>query len=95
MHLFINTEAECVDELPHDIGGFKLYQIKCSPQEWVQKSQDLRYLKMNTSRRKELIGTRKVGRCLGSLYCMSAKLPISAFSRGSIKLHELPECEWP
>ena len=30
MHLFINTEAECVDELPHDIDGFKLYQIKCS-----------------------------------------------------------------
>ena len=35
MHLFINTEAECVDELPHDINGFKLYQIKCSQQEWV------------------------------------------------------------
>ena len=32
MHLFINTEAECVDELPHDIDGFKLYQIKFSPQ---------------------------------------------------------------
>ena len=41
MHLFINTEAECVDEMPHDIDGFKLYNIKCSPQEWVQKSQDL------------------------------------------------------
>ena len=54
MHLFINTMAECVDELPHDIDGFKLYQIKCSPQEWVQKSQDLHYFKMNTSRRKDL-----------------------------------------
>ena len=43
MHLFINTEAECVDDLPHDIDGFKLYKIKCSPQEWVQKSQDLWY----------------------------------------------------
>ena len=75
MHLFINTEAECVDELPHDIDGFKLYKIKCSPQEWVQKSQDLQYFKMNTPRRKELIGTRKVGRCLGSLYCMSANYP--------------------
>ena len=29
MHLFINTEAECVDELPYGIDGFKLYQIKC------------------------------------------------------------------
>ena len=53
VHLFINTEAECLDELPHDIDGFKLYKIKCPPQEWVQKSQDLQYFKMNTLRRKE------------------------------------------
>ena len=33
MHLFINTEGECVDELPHDIDGFKLYKIKCLQQE--------------------------------------------------------------
>ena len=82
MHLFINTEAECVDELPHDIDGFKLYKIKCSPQEWVQKSQDLWYFKMNTLRRKELIGTQKVGRCLGSLYCMSANCPFKHSAEG-------------
>ena len=82
MHLFINTEAECVDELPHDIDGFKLYKIKCSPQEWVQKSQDLQYFKMNTSRSKELIGTRKAGRCLGSLYCMSANCPFKHSAEG-------------
>ena len=82
MHLFINTEAECVDELPHDIDGFKLYKIKCSPQEWVQKSQDLQYFKMNTLRRKELIGTRKVGRCLGSLYCVCANCPFKHSAEG-------------
>ena len=82
MYLFINTEAECVDELPHDIDGLKLYQIKCSPQEWVQKSQDLWYFKMNTLRRKELIGTRKVGRCLGSLYCMAADCPFKCSVEG-------------
>ena len=82
MHLFINTEAESVDELPHDIDGFKLYKIKCSPQEWVQKSQDLQYFKMNTSRRKELIGTRKVGRCLGSLFCTSANCPFKYSAEG-------------
>ena len=37
MHLFCKTEGECVDELPHDIDGFKLYKIKCSQQEWVEK----------------------------------------------------------
>ena len=33
MHLFLKTEGECVDQLPHDIDGFKLYKIKCSQQE--------------------------------------------------------------
>ena len=64
------------------MNGFKLYKMKCSPQEWVQKSQDLRYFKINTLRRKELIGTRKVGRCLKSLYCMSASCPFKCSAEG-------------
>ena len=76
MHLFLKTEAVCVDELPHDIDGFKLYKIKCSPQEWVQKSQDLRYFKMNTLRRKELIGTRKVEKMPGRSILHACQLPI-------------------
>ena len=55
MDLFVKTTVELVDELPHDIDGLKLYKNKCSPQEWVQKSQDLRYFKMHKSRRKDLI----------------------------------------
>ena len=82
MQLFFKTKAECVDELLHDIDGYKLYKIKCSPQEWVQKSQDLQYFKMNTLRRKELIGTRKVARWLGSLYCMSADCPFKHSAEG-------------
>ena len=38
MHLFLKTEAEWIDKLPHDINGFKLYNIKCSPQEWFRKA---------------------------------------------------------
>ena len=37
-HLFVNTAAEWVDDLPHDTDGFKLYKMKCSLQEWVQKN---------------------------------------------------------
>ena len=70
-HLFVNTAAEWLDDLPHDIDGFKPYKIRCSPQEWVQKSQDLRYFKMHSSKRKELIGMRKVGRCVRNLYYTS------------------------
>ena len=41
----------------------------------MQKGQDLRYFKMNISRRKDLIGMRKVGRCIRSFYCMSDDCP--------------------
>ena len=83
MHLFLKTEGECVDEMHHDIDGFKLHKIKCSQQEWVEKSKDLWHFKMNTSRRKDLIGTRKVGRCQGSLYCMSAQCPFKCSAEGT------------
>ena len=83
MHLFVKSEAECVDQLPHDIDGFKLYKIKCSQQQWVEKSQDLQHFKMNTSRKKDLIGIRKVGRCQGSLYCMSAQCPFKSSAEGT------------
>ena len=83
MHLFLKTEGECVDELPHDIDGFKLYKIKCSQHEWVEKSKDLHHFKMNTSRRKDLIGTRKVGRCMGSLYYMSTQCPFKCSAEGT------------
>ena len=59
-HLFVDTTAQWVDNMPHDIEGLKLYRIKCSPQEWAEKSQDERYFKMHSLRRKDLIGTRKV-----------------------------------
>ena len=65
MHLFVKSEAEPVDELPHDIDGFKLYIIKCSYQEWVENTQDLWHLKINKSRRKDLIGTRISWEMLG------------------------------
>ena len=81
-HLFVDTAAEWVDNLPHDIDGLKLYKIKCSPQEWLQKSQDLRYYKMHSSRRKDLIGTRKIGRCIGNLYCSYDDCPFKLSAEG-------------
>ena len=52
----------------------------------MQKSQDLRYFKMNTSRRKDLIGTRKVGRCIRSLYCMSNDCPFKHSAEGKLNI---------
>ena len=71
-----------VDDLPYDIDGLKLYKIKCSQGEWVQKSQDLRYFKMYSSRRKDLIGAKKVGRCIGNLYCSYGDCPFKLSAEG-------------
>ena len=43
--------------------------MKCLMRECVQKTWDLRYFKMHSSRRKGLIGTRNVRRCISSLCC--------------------------
>ena len=63
-NLFMNVAPEWVEDVPQDIDGMKIYEMKCLLGEWVQKSQDLRYFKMHSLRRKGLIGTRKVGRCV-------------------------------
>ena len=50
----------------------------------MQKIQDLRYFKMNTLRRKDLIGIRKVGRCIRSLYCVSDDCPFKHSAEGKL-----------
>ena len=67
-HLFIKIAPKWVDYLPDDIGGMKIYNIKCLHREWVKKTGELRYFKMHSSWRKGLIGMRKIGRCIGNLY---------------------------
>ena len=84
MHLFVKTAAEWVDGLPHDIDGFKVYKIKCSPQKWVQKSHNLCYFTVSTLRRKDLIGMRKVGRCIWSLYCVCDDFPFKHSAEGRL-----------
>ena len=55
-HLFINIAPARVDHLPDDIDGMKIFKIKYLPREWVQRTHDLRYFRMHSSRRKGLIG---------------------------------------
>ena len=40
----MNIVPEWVEDLPQDINGMKSYKMKCSPREWVQKTQDLSVL---------------------------------------------------
>ena len=35
----MNIAPEWVEDLPQDIAGMKICKIKCSPREWIYKSQ--------------------------------------------------------
>ena len=86
-NLFMNMASEWVKDLPQDIDGMKIYKMKCLPREWVQKTCDLRFFKMHSVRRKCLIGTRKVGRCIGNpiALMMNALLSIQQVERGTLQ----------
>ena len=49
----MNIAPEWVEDLPQDIGGMKIYKIKCSPREWIHKSWHLEYFKMHSSKMKQ------------------------------------------
>ena len=85
-HIFMNIAPEWMKNLPQGISGMKIYKMKCLPRDWIQKSQDLRYVKMYSLRRKGLIGTRKVGRCIVNLYCpyQDCPLKLSTGGRGTL-----------
>ena len=55
---------------------------ECVSREWVERAHDLRYFKMHSSRRKGLIGMRKVGRCIGNLYCPYDECPFKLSADG-------------
>ena len=48
--------------------GKKSFKIKCPTSEWVERMHDLRHFTIHSSRRMDLLGTRKVGWCNGNLY---------------------------
>ena len=50
-HLFINKAPEWVDHLPGDINSMKIFKIKCWPRECFERTHNLRYIKMHSSRR--------------------------------------------
>ena len=67
----LNMEIEMVNEIPWDVDGEHRYVIFCEPDEFVDKSKDGRWYRMNTSSRKGLNGFRKTGTCLGSVLCQN------------------------
>ena len=75
-HLFVGPQPTPVDFIPGNIDGMKLYKISNVQEKNCWKSAaDLRHFKMNTSKRKDLEGRRKVGICSGSYECPNDNCP--------------------
>ena len=74
-HLFTCITQEWVDCLLENIDGMKIFKIKYFPRERVEK-------RMLSSGRKGLIGMRKVGRCIGNLYCPLNECPFKVLACG-------------
>ena len=65
--MFELIETEVINEVPWDVDGTHKYENECKVNEWVDRSKDGRWYKMNSSGRKGFKGTRKTGICKRSM----------------------------
>ena len=72
---YIATDIEKVKKLPWDVDGEHCFQMKCTKDQWVDKSKDGRWFNMHTSSRKGFHGKQKTGQCIGSLLCLNPQCP--------------------
>lgn len=84
MAAFRDVEPEWVDYLPTDINGKHIYKMKSTAKSWHGAASDRRHFQMNTSRRKNLRGTRKVGICAGNIFCPNERCTFKSTNGGTI-----------
>ena len=68
---FWNQVAKQVPHVPDDIDGMCLFAIKCTEDNWLQVTRDRRYFNMNSTKRLDFKGLRRVGWCEGSWVCLN------------------------
>ena len=71
------------EELARRYHGMKIFKIKGLPREWVERTHDLRHFKLHSSQRKGFIGTRKVGKSIGNMYCLFNECPSKVLADGN------------
>ena len=66
---FVGIQPKLLEKVPWDIDGTQIITINCTKNQWVDRSKDGRWWKINTSTRKGLNGVRRIGHCKGSIIC--------------------------
>ena len=72
---YLANDIEKVKKLPWDVDGEHCFQIKCTKDQWVDKSKDRWWFNMHTSSKKGFHGKQKTGQCIGSLLCLNPQCP--------------------
>ena len=74
------TIHECCDKscwnLPFNIDGNKIYQMKCDKSTWKEKLTDGRHWQINWGKNQLLNGERRVAKCHGSVVCTNNNCPM-------------------
>ena len=63
------VEVEAVDEVPWDINGDKIYELRATEKDYKEKYRDGRWFLLKDSSRVGLNDIRKIGSCHGSVIC--------------------------
>ena len=66
---FVDIQLKLLEKVPWDIDGTQIITINCTENQWVDRSKDGRWWKINTSTRKGLNEVRCIGHCKGSIIC--------------------------
>ena len=66
-----SMEIEHVDAIPWDVDGDHKYRLLAEPDQWIDKTKDGHWYKMNTSSNNALNGFRKTVVCSGSILCQN------------------------
>ena len=69
MRLFAGKKPKLLEKVPWYIDGTEFITINCTESQWVDRSKDGRWWKINTSTRKGLNGVWWIGHCKGSIMC--------------------------
>ena len=72
---FMNVVPEHVKNIPWNVNGNKIYVIECAEKNFISKYQDSHWFVLKDSKRHDLNGIHKTGRCQGSLICVRPDCP--------------------
>ena len=87
---FVGIQPKLLEKIPWDIDGTQIITINCTKNQWVDRSKDGQWWKINTSTRKGLNGVWRIGHCKGSIICENQQCS-KLLSEGVVNTNEFSQ----